>query len=155
IMADGEVVREGSPQEIVLDPANDFVAAFTRDVDRARLFDVRFAMGPVDAIATDVFAEPGGPGFVVDAQACVIGVLSSRDVRRVLDGASASAMMTRDFSTIDASTTLLDAARAYRADRPTAVTDDAGRLIGTLCAEKILAGISAAPAPVLKGASHA
>jgi len=48
ILADGAVVQEGTPQEIVLDPHNDYVAAFTRDVDRARLFDAASVMTPLE-----------------------------------------------------------------------------------------------------------
>lgn len=39
IMSDGALIREGAPQDIVRDPQHDYVAAFTRNVDRARLFD--------------------------------------------------------------------------------------------------------------------
>ena len=60
IMADGAVIRDGTPQEIVLDPQHEYVAAFTRNVDRARLFDASSVMTaePVD--------HPGGAGFVID-----------------------------------------------------------------------------------------
>ncbi len=44
IMGDGQVVREGTPQAIVLDPGSDYVAAFTKEIDRARLFDARSVM---------------------------------------------------------------------------------------------------------------
>ena len=50
ILSDGAVVREGTPQEIVLDPRSDYVAAFTRDVDRARLFDAASVMIPAAPI---------------------------------------------------------------------------------------------------------
>ncbi|TIY05188.1 MAG: ATP-binding cassette domain-containing protein, partial [Mesorhizobium sp.] len=44
IMSEGELVREGTPQSIVLEPGSDYVAAFTREVDRSRLFDARSVM---------------------------------------------------------------------------------------------------------------
>jgi glycine betaine/proline transport system ATP-binding protein len=44
IMSEGELVREGTPQSIVLEPGSDYVAAFTREIDRARLFDARSVM---------------------------------------------------------------------------------------------------------------
>ena len=47
VMAEGKLVREGTPQSIVLEPGSDYVAAFTRDVDRSRLFDARSVMTPV------------------------------------------------------------------------------------------------------------
>lgn len=52
IMSDGEIVREGTPQSIVLDPGSDYVAAFTKDIDRARLFDARMLMTPLPVSPT-------------------------------------------------------------------------------------------------------
>ena len=37
ILRDGELIQKGSPQDIVLKPANDYVADFTKDVNRARV----------------------------------------------------------------------------------------------------------------------
>lgn len=46
ILNDGELVQEGSPQEILLTPANDYVEAFVRDVNRARALTVETVMKP-------------------------------------------------------------------------------------------------------------
>ena len=43
IMKDGEIVQAGTPEEIVLNPATDYVAEFTRAVPRAKV--VRVALG--------------------------------------------------------------------------------------------------------------
>ena len=37
IMKDGEVIQIGTPEELVLNPATDYVAEFTRDVQRAKV----------------------------------------------------------------------------------------------------------------------
>src|SRR5436190_80671 len=37
IMKDGEVIQVGTPEELVLHPATDYVAEFTRDVNRAKV----------------------------------------------------------------------------------------------------------------------
>ena len=37
ILRDGELIQKGSPQNIVLKPADDYVADFTKDVNRARV----------------------------------------------------------------------------------------------------------------------
>lgn len=88
IMSDGALIREGAPQDIVLDPQSDYVAAFTRNVDRARLFDAQSIMlvddstefdpGSVDeftAVAPDTklidvahAAQSGRPIAVIDAE---------------------------------------------------------------------------------------
>ncbi|GAB4348231.1 MAG: glycine betaine/L-proline ABC transporter ATP-binding protein [Gammaproteobacteria bacterium] len=46
ILNDGELVQEGAPEEILLHPANDYVEAFVRDVNRARALTVETVMKP-------------------------------------------------------------------------------------------------------------
>lgn len=44
ILKDGEVVQQGEPEEILMNPANDYVEAFVRDVNRARALTVETVM---------------------------------------------------------------------------------------------------------------
>ncbi len=46
ILNDGELIQEGAPEEILLHPANDYVEAFVRDVNRARALTVETVMKP-------------------------------------------------------------------------------------------------------------
>jgi glycine betaine/proline transport system ATP-binding protein len=46
ILRDGAVIQQGSPQEIVLDPADDYVRDFIKDINRARVLDVSAVMAP-------------------------------------------------------------------------------------------------------------
>ncbi|KAA3630538.1 MAG: glycine betaine/L-proline ABC transporter ATP-binding protein [Proteobacteria bacterium] len=46
ILKDGELVQEGAPEEILLNPADDYVEAFVRDVNRARALTVATVMKP-------------------------------------------------------------------------------------------------------------
>lgn len=46
ILKDGELVQEGSPEDILLTPADDYVAAFVKDVNRARALTVENVMKP-------------------------------------------------------------------------------------------------------------
>ena len=121
ILSDGAVVREGTPQEIVLDPRSDYVAAFTRDVDRARLFDAASVMIPAAPIvvADGTPAAPAGEhAFVVDRDGRFLGA------RAVLRNAR-----------------LTEVARALNGADALAVTDDDGRLIGCIRAGDVLARI--------------
>jgi glycine betaine/proline transport system ATP-binding protein len=51
IMKDGEIVQAGTPEDIVLNPATDYVQEFTRAVPRAKVVRVRSAMQPVEGDA--------------------------------------------------------------------------------------------------------
>ena len=114
IMSEGKVVREGTPQSIVLDPGSDYVAGFTRDVDRSRLFTAKSALGEV-ADGTELQAFDGtipcvsedtrlidvAPYFanarevgVVNAQGQVVGRLDAGRILACL-GANQGAMHAR------------------------------------------------------------
>ena len=47
IMNEGEIVQIGTPAEVILNPANDYVAEFTKDVPRARVLTVQAIMEPL------------------------------------------------------------------------------------------------------------
>ena len=46
IMKDGEVIQIGTPEGLVVKPATDYVAEFTRDVQRAKVISARSIMRP-------------------------------------------------------------------------------------------------------------
>ena len=48
IMKDGDIIQVGSPEELVLHPATEYVAEFTRDIPRAKVLSARAIMTPPD-----------------------------------------------------------------------------------------------------------
>ena len=58
ILKDGEMVQQGEPEEILLNPATDYVEAFVRDVNRARALTVETVMkDPAYRITADTIEE--------------------------------------------------------------------------------------------------
>ncbi|GAB4218532.1 MAG: hypothetical protein Fur007_24720 [Rhodoferax sp.] len=51
ILRDGEVIQQGTGQQIVLQPADDYIASFTKDVNRGRVIRCRTLLTPGDAVA--------------------------------------------------------------------------------------------------------
>ncbi len=47
ILRDGRVVQQGSGQEIVLRPADDYITAFVKEVNRGRVINVETIMQPL------------------------------------------------------------------------------------------------------------
>ncbi len=78
IMKDGAVVQAGTPEDIVLHPATDYVRAFTAAVPRAKVVRVGSVMGPADgpAAATNVAARASvaeaAPLFAGDVQVVAV-----------------------------------------------------------------------------------
>ncbi len=60
VLRDGGVVQQGSGQDIVLQPADDYISAFVREVNRARVIRA-------GAIMTPKPAQSGSPTVPVDA----------------------------------------------------------------------------------------
>ena len=46
ILRDGAVVQQGNPQEIILHPADDYIFDFVKDINRARVIQVKSVMTP-------------------------------------------------------------------------------------------------------------
>jgi glycine betaine/proline transport system ATP-binding protein len=100
IMKDGRVIQIGTPEELVMNPATDYVAAFTRNVQRAKVLTARSVMGPVNGVAavgqiraTDKIADvapivigAGKPVAVADDSGAVIGTLAPQAVIDTLIG---------------------------------------------------------------------
>ncbi|MDO6685526.1 MULTISPECIES: quaternary amine ABC transporter ATP-binding protein [unclassified Agarivorans] len=58
ILKDGEVVQQGTPDDILLNPATDYVEAFVKDVNRARALTVETVMRPpARRITADTIGE--------------------------------------------------------------------------------------------------
>ncbi|AVO37036.1 quaternary amine ABC transporter ATP-binding protein [Pukyongiella litopenaei] len=99
IMKDGEIIQVATPEELVLNPASDYVGEFTRHVPRAKVMSVRSVMvagadGAGDGIAAgatiaEVAAQvvgAEGPLRVVDETGAPVGAVDAQAVIRVLAG---------------------------------------------------------------------
>ena len=47
IMKDGEIIQVGTPEQLVLDPATDYVAEFTKEIPRAKVLSAQAVMLPL------------------------------------------------------------------------------------------------------------
>jgi glycine betaine/proline transport system ATP-binding protein len=103
IMKDGAVIQLGTPEELVLHPADGYVAAFTRNVQRAKVVTVKSLMGPLNGAATDralrvtdkiadvapAVIQGGRPVAVIDASGAAVGALTPQAVIDTLIGKDA------------------------------------------------------------------
>jgi glycine betaine/proline transport system ATP-binding protein len=61
VLRDGEIIQQGTGQEIILRPADDYIARFVRDVNRGRVIKVAAVMQPLrEPVAVD------GPRIAID-----------------------------------------------------------------------------------------
>lgn len=91
IMNEGEIIQIGTPEELVINPANDYVAEFTHHVPRAKVLTAGSVMEPLNDSASGETAGPiGGTAGEVAADARIETVAA-----RVVHGA-------KPFTVIDA-----------------------------------------------------
>ncbi|HKP23648.1 MAG TPA: betaine/proline/choline family ABC transporter ATP-binding protein [Dongiaceae bacterium] len=103
IMKDGALVQVGTPEELILHPATDYVAEFTRDVQRSKVMSVRSLMQPVNAghtlvgtvrdtdkigVVAGQIIETGKPFAVVDAEGRMLGEIAPMPILDMLLGRS-------------------------------------------------------------------
>jgi len=53
ILREGEVVQDGTGQEIVMNPADDYIENFVREVNRAKVIQIDSVMAPLDTMPED------------------------------------------------------------------------------------------------------
>jgi glycine betaine/proline transport system ATP-binding protein len=94
ILRDGEVVQQGTAQQIVLKPADDYISSFVRDVNRGRVIRCKTLMQPGPAVdgpqvdsslvieeaARLLSAEGKESANVVSAKGKLLGVISMSDI---------------------------------------------------------------------------
>ncbi len=150
MMRDGRIEQIGTAEQILTDPANDYVSQFVQDVDRARVLTAEQVMEPPVA----VLGSEQGPLaahrlmrkhqldqlVVVDRERRIRGALDAGDVAlAVEDGRTGLDGLLQPVGTVRAGTLLADVLHDAAAS-PTllAVVDDRSRLVGVLPAVLLL-----------------
>ena len=143
ILRDGEVVQVGAPAEILLEPADNYVRAFVKDVNRSRVLTVETVMqqpplrlsNETPERALDEMQRKGvGIGYVV-AGSTFLGLVTKEGLRSLDEKASDLSAGIEKAVTIAPDATLADALpKALTSVHPIAVVDGDGALRGVLSA---------------------
>jgi len=168
VMRDGRIVQIGTPEEILTDPANDYVAQFVQDVDRARVLTAASVMEPARAVV-QLTAGPRGALrtlrdlqtaalFVLGRDRTLLGWVSDRHVMRQVKTADTdlASIVDAEFAKVGPDAALVDLFElAVESPLPIAVVDDRDRLVGVVPRVTLLAALggvdtSTSPVPVLE-----
>jgi glycine betaine/proline transport system ATP-binding protein len=146
VMRDGRIVQIGTPEDILTDPANDYVEQFVQDVDRARVLTAANVMerpgpvsvtdtaGPRRALRTMRDARMAAV-YVTDRSRRLVGMISDRDaLKLVRRGETSLAPLLRPVpQTVAHDEVLMNLfVTAAESPLPLAVTDAEGRLVGVI-----------------------
>lgn len=155
IMKDGEIVQIGTPEEILSQPADDYVEKFIEGVDRSQVYTAANVM----IRANTVNIDRDGPRlaarrmrdneisslYVVDTKRKLVGILDADDVRSAIDAGQKDlrSIVKSDVPTTKMDTPLADLLDAVSTTPvPFAVVDDHDRLRGIIIRGAVLGALS-------------
>ena len=155
IMKDGEIVQIGTPEEILSQPADDYVKKFIEGVDRSQVYTAANVM----IRANTVNIDRDGPRlaarrmrdneisslYVVDTKRKLVGILDADDVRSAIDAGQKDlrSIVKSDVPTTKMDTPLADLLDAVSTTPvPFAVVDDHDRLRGIIIRGAVLGALS-------------
>ncbi|MEU5876028.1 glycine betaine/L-proline ABC transporter ATP-binding protein [Spirillospora sp. NPDC047279] len=157
VMREGRIVQIGTAEEILTDPANDYVAQFVADVDRTRVLTAASVMekplvtvpantGPRTALRT-MREHQTSAAFVVGRDRTLAGTVEAatiadavQDDVQALDGL----IDTETIVPVRPDTPVADLfARSAESALPVPVTDESGTLLGVIPRVTLLAALGA------------
>jgi glycine betaine/proline transport system ATP-binding protein len=156
MMRNGRIVQVGTAEEILTDPANDYVAQFVADVDRTRVLTASSVMEPPAAVlgaeqgpraAHKLMREHQLPAmFVTGRDRTLKGYVTEDEVGRHLDQKDITGLMkpVPGFARVTPDTSLADLFGPAAETPAIAVVDDAGRLSGVIPRITLLSALAAA-----------
>ncbi|WNS74990.1 glycine betaine/L-proline ABC transporter ATP-binding protein [Bacillus sp. DTU_2020_1000418_1_SI_GHA_SEK_038] len=118
LMKDGSVIQLGTPEQIMMNPANEFVEKFVEDVDLSKVLTASHVMKRPEKISPDrgprvaleIMRKQGYSSiFIVDRKNKLLGVLTAEQARQAIDqNQSISEAMTTDIPTVSEDALLVD-----------------------------------------------
>lgn len=154
LMKDGEIMQIGTGEEILTNPANDFVREFVEDVDRSKVLTAQNIM--IKPLTTVL--EIDGPQVALTRMHREeVSMLMATNRRRQLLGSLTadaaiearkkdlplSEVIDKDVVTVSKDTVITDIMPLiYDSSAPIAVTDDNDRLLGVIIRERVIEALA-------------
>ena len=157
VMRDGRIVQNGTPEQILTDPANDYVAQFVQDVDRARVLTAAAVMEPpyltvplsagVRGALRVLREHQAGAIFAVEGRR-LVGLVTDRAVIRAAKaGETSLRSIVEDSPVVHPEDVLTDIVEhAIGSAHALPVVDRDRRLIGVIPRVTLLAALGNVPA---------
>ncbi len=150
ILKDGELVQEGTPEDILLNPATDYVQAFLQDVNRSKVLNAAHAVRDEAHLTLTMRSRPQHAldrlralrfdyAPVLDGKR-LAGVLTLASVQKALqEGSRDISAYVEAIASVPASAGLDEVLRhLLRSDQPLAVTSEDEEFVGWLSRRKVI-----------------
>ncbi|MBV4396698.1 glycine betaine/L-proline ABC transporter ATP-binding protein [Advenella alkanexedens] len=149
ILKDGELIQEGTPEDILLSPNNEYVEAFLQDVNRSKILNAGHAVNQTrltlsmrtrPTLALERMKQYDYQFAPVLDGNLIAGILHFSDAEQaVRSGLRDISSLVKDIISVPASTGL-DAVLTHmlQSDQPLAVTDENDEFIGMMSRTKVV-----------------
>ncbi|MFE5323417.1 glycine betaine/L-proline ABC transporter ATP-binding protein [Paenibacillus sp. NPDC056579] len=159
LMKDGAIVQIGTPEEIMINPANEYVERFVEDVDLSKVLTAAHVMRRPETIALDrgprvalqLMRESGISNlFVVDRSKRLIGVITAEDASAAArEGRTLEDIVIRNVPTVAPEMLLNELFEiSGTAKYPVAVINETGRIVGVIVRGAVLGALAGQYSPV-------
>lgn len=153
VMKDGQVVQTGTPEDIIEEPANDYIADFIQDIDRSKVLQAEHIMiepnvyAMVDESVQEAIRKMKQHGissiFVIDQEKTVKGIVTIDDaVRGVRHNRTLTELLRTDIEIVKDDEHVSDLIpKALNTRFPLAVVNDEQKLVGFILRVHVLSGL--------------
>lgn len=155
IMKDGEVVQVGTGQEILTNPANEYVKRFVEDIDRTKVYTAEHIMEEPAAVTTHI-EEPADALrmmeeknmsniLVTDEDDHLIGYVTRKDVENLLQTGdkNISSIIQKGVPEIEAGVLVDDLFDViHDSETPVAVTNKSGEIEGVIVRSNVIGAMT-------------
>ncbi|TRM11839.1 glycine betaine/L-proline ABC transporter ATP-binding protein [Lentibacillus cibarius] len=153
LMKDGSIVQVGTAEEILMDPANDYVERFVEDVDLAKVLTAGHVMKRAENVTVDRGAnvalklmKDSGVStiYVVDKKKKLLGyVTADQAAEAAKAGKGLEEVLITDIPTVTPDTLLTDTFEPMADDKaPLSVVDESGRLVGIIVRGSVIGALA-------------
>jgi glycine betaine/proline transport system ATP-binding protein len=157
LMRDGRIVQLGTPEEILIHPANDYVAHFVEDVNLSKVITAGRIMSRPDAmqvdrgprVALELMNDSGISSiFVVDRGKKFLGVVDAERAAEAAKKGQSCRDIVREVKPVSEDTVLNDLfEQISKASLPLPVVDERGRLVGMVRRASVIHALAGIAAP--------
>lgn len=166
LMKDGTIVQIGTPEEILTNPANEYVEKFVEDVDRSKVLSAEHVMKRAQTITLDkgprvalqLMRDSGVSSlYVVDRKKTLLGVLTADAVNTAKqESLTLESVMRKEIPTVSPKTLLHELFDLVAfSDIPVAVVGEQNRLLGVVVKGSVLGGLAGKVNPEVGSTPHA
>ncbi|GEN89760.1 glycine betaine/L-proline ABC transporter ATP-binding protein [Oceanobacillus sp. FSL W8-0428] len=154
VMKDGHVEQVGTPEEIIANPANEYISEFIKDIDRSKVFQASHIMTKPNAlvsskdglnVAIKEMRENGiSSVFVVDRSRRLQGIVTIDDaIQGIKEKKSLGDIIRKDITIVNEEEYINDLIpKALESSFPLAVVNEDKKLVGYILRVHVLSGLT-------------